>query len=453
MGEQSEHALLSASGAPRWTRCYGSVALESLVPNRGSSYAREGTAMHGVGAYLLSGKPNRGVTQFLIDSLGPVPKAARDFVGSVIEVEGDFIFFDDDLAKAVQEYVDLCRSIAGDSPLVFVEERVNYASALGVDEALAWGTTDFGTILLAERELVGIDLKGGKGVLVTAENNEQQMLYAVGLYEKVKAFAEIDTVRMIICQPRIEGGVTEHAITVKELMTWARTHGAMAAQHAVKWYRDVADAGQDHGPIIERMVDVLVPGDKQCRFCNAKAICPKLTQDVVNTVADDFVDLDNPEKGTLPKTLAAKIDVKALSVAALAEKMRACDLIEAWVKDVRAAVETHLLQGEQVPGYKLVQGKKGARRWSDAEAAAKRLKTYLGAKDAMKPAEPISPTEAEKRLTAKQYGALLKLELITQADGGVSVAPETDKRPAYVPVSVDDFENLEGEAGDLSHLV
>lgn len=451
MGEQSEHALLSASGAPRWTRCYGSVALESLVPNRGSSYAREGTAMHGVGAYLLSGKPNREVPQSLLDNMAGVPTTAADFVGFVIEVEGDFIFFDDDLAKAVQEYVDLCRSIAGDSPLVFVEERVNYASALGVDEALAWGTTDFGTILLAERELVGIDLKGGKGVLVTAENNEQQMLYAVGLYEKVKAFAEIDTVRMIICQPRIEGGVTEHVITVKELMTWARTHGAMAAQHALMLCKVVEQGGSP--ATSQLLMDSLTPGDKQCRFCNAKAICPKLTQEVVNTVADDFVDLDNPEKGTLPKTLAAKIDVKALGLEALAEKMRACDLIEAWIKDVRAAVETHLLEGQQVPGYKLVQGKKGARRWSDAEAAAKRLKTYLGAKDAMKPAEPISPTEAEKRLTPKQYGALVKLGLIAQADGGISVAPESDRRPAYIPVSVDDFENLEGEAGDLSHLV
>lgn len=452
MGDQSEHALLSASGAPRWTRCYGSVALESLVPNRGSSYAREGTAMHGVGAYLLSGEPNREVTMDLLRHMPSSPTVAVDFVGQVIEVEGDFIFFDEELAEAVQTYVNLCRDLAGDSPLVFVEERVNYASALGVPEALAWGTSDFGTILLAERELVGIDLKGGKGVLVTAENNEQQMLYAVGLYEKVKAFADIDTVRMIICQPRIEGGVTEHVITVKELMAWAKTHAAMAAQHAVKIYTQHVDLAT-HELISPIPLDVLTPGDKQCRFCNAKAICPKLTQEVVNTVADDFIDLDNPEKGTLPKTLAAKIDVKSLPLASLAEKMRALPLIEAWIKDVRGAVESHLLQGDEVPGYKLVQGKKGARAWADKEAAAKRLKTYLGAKDAMKPAEPISPTEAEKRLSPKQYAALEKLQLITQADGGISIAPAEDKRPAYLPAVADDFENLEGEAGDLSHLV
>jgi len=58
----------------------------------------------------------------------------------------------------------------------------------------------------------------------------------------------------------------------------------------------------------------------------------------------------------------------------------------------------------------------------------------------------ISPTSAEKLLKAKPKRWSKAQELITQADGKPSVAPESDKRPALVITpAADDFNNLEEE--------
>jgi hypothetical protein len=128
-------------------------------------------------------------------------------------------------------------------------------------------------------------------------------------------------------------------------------------------------------------------------------------------------------------------------------------LIEAALKSWRAAGEALLIEDPQsVPGWKLVRGKKGARAWGDPAAALKRLVRYLGTAKAVKPREPISPTQAEKLLSAKQY-AILDKEFITQAEGGVSMAPVDDPRPALdLRPSPAAFPDLTGDEDDLSHL-
>ena len=445
-----EHSLLSASGAPRWTRCFGSLAMESQYPNRGSSFAREGTAAHALGAVLLGANPKEIPAQD-IEAWGR--GCAMDWMGYTIVVEGDTYTVDLEMAGHVQTYVDLVKEYAGPTGVIMAENRVNYASFLGVAEHLAWGTSD--AIVIRDREMIVIDLKYGAGVLVNAAGNEQAKLYALGAYNEVEAYADIDHVRWVICQPRIARGLSEDDCTLQELKQWGRVEAAMAAQHALKLHAAVAAAEtpEDRHRVVQQIAPELTPGDKQCRFCNAKADCPALSRRVFEDVANEFVDLDALDKGSLTKHLSARADVKSLTHVELADKMRAADLIESWVKAVRGRVEELLNAGEPVPGYKLVQGKKGARRWVDAEAAAKTLKRVLGTKDAMTEPQPISPTKAEAfakagRITARQWKALQ--DITTQSEGGLSVAPESDKRPAVVVENA--FSNLEGDDGDLSDL-
>ncbi|MDF3086755.1 DUF2800 domain-containing protein, partial [Burkholderia sola] len=117
----------------------------------------------------------------------------------------------------------------------------------------------------------------------------------------------------------------------------------------------------------------LAPGDDQCRFCKAKATCPALAARVQAEVGSDFENIatftQNPEQHAM--TLKALTPTTAED---LGTAMRALDLIEGWCKAVRARAETELLAGRPVPGFKLVEGRRGARRWSSEDDAEQALK-------------------------------------------------------------------------------
>lgn len=470
MGDVAEHSLLSASAAPRWTRCYGSVALESTQPNEGSKYAREGTAAHALAAFYLGSGANS--IQGWETRLWQPEEPISQFIGETIEVEGDYFTVDDEMADAVQSYVDYCRSLGG---VALVETKVNYANWLGVAEELAWGTSDFiaihddpevitidaqgylcpgelENVLVGRLIMTAVDFKYGAGVAVYPEDNEQAMLYEGGALNEIEFAIDVrddDIVRIVIHQPRIgEGEPLEWYIQVGALKRWLRGEAATAAAHAVKLHAKIKDAAGEYLPelqVISEMANHLTPGDKQCKFCNAKAICPALSKLVVDTVTSGFTDL----------TQVTEADIKAVEYTPLelSQKLALAPLIEAALKSWRAAGEALLIEDPQsVPGWKLVRGKKGARAWGDPAAALKRLVRYLGTAKAVKPREPISPTQAEKLLSAKQY-AILDKEFITQAEGGVSMAPVDDPRPALdLRPSPAAFPDLTGDEDDLSHL-
>jgi len=130
----------------------------------------------------------------------------------------------------------------------------------------------------------------------------------------------------------------------------------------------------------------------------------------------------------------------------LSEKMAVLDIVDDWIKAVRGRVEYELLHGNEVPGYKLVQGKQGNRSWKDAEEAEAKLKSMRLKKEEMYNYTLISPTNAEKLLkdTPKRWASLQ--ENIGRSPGQPSVAPVSDKRPALVikPVA-DEFEAVDDE--------
>lgn len=180
----------------------------------------------------------------------------------------------------------------------------------------------------------------------------------------------------------------------------------------------------------------LNPGEKQCKFCKAKATCPALRAEVADIVheaatLDDFADL-------VPVTVDSQTGDNYLSAA-----MGKVDLVEQWCKAVRAEVERRLLAGKTVDGYKLVEGKRGNRKWADTAAVEKLFKSFRLRQDEMYDFSLISPTTAEKlfKETPKRWDKVR--EHITQSEGKPSVAPATDKRPALAVQSVaEDFGDL-----------
>ena len=125
--------------------------------------------------------------------------------------------------------------------------------------------------------------------------------------------------------------------------------------------------------------------------------------------------------------------LKVTSPVMLGNLMGTVGLIEDWCKALRAQVEENLITGVEVPGYKLVDGRKGNRAWSSVEEAEATLKTMRVPHDQMYDYKVVSPTTAEKLFKAGVIGPRQwpKLStLITQAEGKPSVAPAADKRPA-----------------------
>jgi hypothetical protein len=156
---------------------------------------------------------------------------------------------------------------------------------------------------------------------------------------------------------------------------------------------------------------------------------------VQDNVGAEFEVLTNPMPGP-----GIVVD-EHVSDVALSIKMAAVDLIEDWCKAVRAETERRLLAGESVPGWKLVQGKRGARAWSSPTDAEATLKSMRLKQDEMYEFKLISPTSAEKLLakdSPRRWSKLL--DLIIQPEGKPHVAPESDKRPALVVTpTADDF--------------
>jgi len=206
-----------------------------------------------------------------------------------------------------------------------------------------------------------------------------------------------------------------------------------------------ANIGKDPAEVLEADLN---PGEKQCRFCKAKATCPALTKHVLSTVADDFVDTTEPVAPQIEHAAQRNVDNTTLG-----NLLGAVDLVESWCKAIRAKAEAELLAGNPVPGFKLVEGRRGARRWSNEGDVEETMKSMRLKLEEMYDFTLISPTTAEKLHKAGTIGPRQwpRLQsLITQNEGKPSVAPATDKRPALViQATADEFSNVAETVEDL----
>jgi len=444
MADDSEHSILSASGAPGWKECEARPAAEAMNPRPSTDYADEGTAAHELAKRVLEPRVKGKLT------------SAVELIGEEIKV-GERVFeVDKDMATHVDTYVDSFMIWSnGRAVDRMIEVKVNYAHYLGVPKETAWGTSDGvavlphaealehrGRLFPAGVELQVHDLKYGRGVRVSAQDNAQLRLYALGTLFEYEMAYNIDRVRLVIHQPRLDH-IDEEIITADELRAWAETLKPKA-QRALQAYR-VAEGRRSIGDAVGGILADLAasgrmnPGEKQCRFCDAKAVCPALRKEVAETVRAnastpaDFADL----------TVKSADMLAEYNTSSLGACMDKIPLIEAWISAVRAEVARRLHDGQDVGspngGYMLVEGKLGNRQWTDEKAVIAKLRALKVPEDDIFDKKLISPAVADKVFKATPQRLTALAGLVTRKPGAPSVAPKAEGRQPLAQQTLDAF--------------
>ena len=359
----AEHSPLGASGAERWMNCPGSVSLlQGLLREEESDepdYRRDGTCAHEVAAYCL-------VTGC----------DAWEMIGS--QRQGDGVVFTQEMASAVQVYLDVCRETTPAGAEVFIEHRV-FEPGL---HPYFFGQVDYGWIKDNRMEVT--DYKHGQGIVVEVEGNPQPLYYARGLLEHPLA-KRVEHVRTRIVQPRAfhpGGPIREAEIGAHELFEWARETLLPAMQRAQ----------EDKSLLV----------GKWCRFCPAKLLCPGLGA-VFKAMA-----LANPEA------------VQHLSDEALSMEYRMQQAVEFYQKALKEETLKRALRGAKFADAKLV-AKKADRVFRDG--AEERIAGQFG--DAAYTRAFKSPPQIEK--LGGDAKELVK-EWAFTPNTGYTIAPREDKR-------------------------
>lgn len=372
--KERAHAKLSASGASRWTTCPGSVQMEEGIPDTESVYAKEGTLAHELSELKL---------MHYLDSKGFGKRKLNAAVKKIKEDE----LYQAEMDGFTDNYVDFIKEKAlsfPSKPYIEIEKRVDFSS---------WVPGGFGTcdcILIHGSTLSIIDLKYGKGVPVSAEKNEQLILYALGAYNAFSLIYDIKKIEMNIVQPRLNN-YSSWEVDLTELLLWGDYFNVQSSK---------ALSGNGE----------LVPSAKACKFCKARNICSARAEN--NLALESEIHL-NPNE--IPRDK-------------LFEYISRGEDIAKWVNDLKAYALNLCLSGENVKGLKAVAGRT-SRSWSNQDEALKKLIDGGIDEAIIYDKVPLTLAKLEKALGKEQFTTLVG-DMVVTSEGKPTLVFENDKRPS-----------------------
>ncbi len=394
-----KHAILSPSAAHRWLHCTPAPRVEAEFPETTSEYAEEGRLAHSVCELAAKKKftvMNNRTYNSRLKKLKADPK------------------WDDEMLSTAATYVEHLTEHAmrfEHAPYVALEVQVDITDYAPE----AFGTCD--CVMIGGDELIITDYKHGKGVPVSAQDNPQMLLYALGalkLYRPIYG----DMIRRVstyIDQPRL-GSYDGASMTVEELLAWGESIKPKAA---------AAFMGTGE----------FAPGE-WCRFCRAKAKCRARANQ--NTALEDFKDCiplgrsipmqaEYDTTGFKPSNCLTDEEIGALLV-------RAEGLV-AWYNDLKEYALAACLNGKTIPGWKAVEGR-STRAWTDQDAALEALMAGGVEEAIIYDRVPKTLAQLEKVIGKQRFGELVG-GMITKSPGKPALAAESDKRPAYNGAAAD----------------
>ncbi len=394
-----KHAILSPSAAHRWLHCTPAPRVEAEFPETTSEYAEEGRLAHSVCELAAKKKftvMNNRTYNSRLKKLKADPK------------------WDDEMLSTAATYVEHLTEHAmrfEHAPYVALEVQVDITDYAPE----AFGTCD--CVMIGGDELIITDYKHGKGVPVSAQDNPQMLLYALGalkLYRPIYG----DMIRRVstyIDQPRL-GSYDGASMTVEELLAWGESIKPKAA---------AAFMGTGE----------FAPGE-WCRFCRAKAKCRARANQ--NTALEDFKDCiplgrsipmqaEYDATGFKPSNCLTDEEIGTLLV-------RAEGLV-AWYNDLKEYTLAACLNGKTIPGWKAVEGR-STRAWTDQDAALEALMAGGVEEAIIYDRVPKTLAQLEKVIGKQRFGELVG-GMITKSPGKPALAAESDKRPAYNGAAAD----------------
>jgi hypothetical protein len=335
-----------------------------MYPSTETEYTREGTLAHEVAEWVASGRSKNGP---------PLDKGLDDGITSEML----------DCARAYSDYIQ--ELITDNNAVVLLEQRLDFSP---------WVPDGFGTgdcIIIQGNRLDVVDYKFGKGVTVSAEGNTQMRLYGLGALNDFGDIYDIQEVGMHIFQPRLNN-ISVEVLTDGQLLSWGEAVRPIA-QKAAKGQGDYCSG-------------------EHCRFCPHAGQCPTLSADCMKVV--------NLGDG--------KAAVPAMAPWMIADILKQEAMITGWLKAVKERALAQMLNGEEIPGYKVVEGR-GSREWDSEDWVVTRLKGHYDPIQYTK-TEILSPYQLEKSIGKKAVNEFLGEHIITKP-GNPTIAPASDKREAY----------------------
>ena len=354
-------------------------------------YTEEGTCAHALCELRLLTALNRPAEQAQREYAALAPKYSTPEMSEAADTYTSLVLQKWDKAQRADK---LAR--------IYVERRLDFSS---------YATDSFGTadcIILSNACMEVIDFKYGKGVEVSAIENPQMMIYALGAYEEFFLDYSIHEVCMTIVQPRI-GNVSEYRMPAGELEAWGENTLKPAALAAY----------QGEGELV---------AGEHCRFCPVKAVCSAIA----------FKALDAYRENSS--------DVKLLPAHQTGNLLKIIPMIEQWAQAVREHGLAMALEGNAPDGFKLVEGR-SQRVIDDVQGLSFILQQEgIDEENIYKPRELRAIGDLEKVVGKKRFGELSK-PFISKPKGKPTLAPITDKREAIIPDPIEaarqDFAGIE----------
>ena len=376
------HAILSASGAHKWMNCPPSARLEEKIPSTQTEYTMEGTLAHNLGEITLK------------KELGEI--TTRKFNSELKKIQEDKLYTAD-MPDYVDIYVSTCMEKVAEAKAttpdaVFkVEQRLDFSKWVPD----GFGTGDF--VVIADGTMEICDLKYGKGVPVSAKNNPQMMLYALGALSEFEFLYDIEKVRMTIIQPRLDS-ISSFEITADELLEWG--------EKEVKPLAELAFKGEGE-----------FQAGEHCQFCKVKANCRKRAELNMELAKKEF-------------TPGPQLDENEI-----ADILKKVDALVKWATDVKDYALEQALQGTIYPGFKVVEGRSN-RKWTDEDAIGKILLEQGFQESIIYTKKLTGITNMETAIGKKEVNRLLG-NYIIKPPGKPTLVPESDKREPYNPAAAD----------------
>lgn len=366
------HALLSASSSHRWLHCTGAPRLEATFEDTTSVYAKEGTLAHELCELKLKSYTT--------------PMAKGAYTRALNKLKKNELWHDE-MDETTEVYLDYVKSVLLSykiSPSVIIEKRVDFS--VYVPEG--FGTAD--CLILAGDTLHVIDYKHGKGVVVDADHNPQMMLYALGAMHDYSLLYSFKTIKMAIVQPRVNN-ISEFEISSEELKEWGETVVKPKAQEAFAEEGHTFEAGE------------------WCGFCRAKKQCKARCE--ANAALHS----------------ATQQDPRLISYEELGRYLSVGQDLESWFKDLKEYALSESLKGENVPGWKAVEGR-GSRSFVDGDVAIKTLIDAGIDESILYERKVLTLAQIEKTLGKTEFNTLVGEQVIMNP-GKPTLVVDTDKRP------------------------